>query len=465
MQSLDLVDFPEELIEGILSHCVIAAITQPSRPSWHQSGPSSTPSQAIRGRLAPLLVCRKFLRIATPLYYHTVHVLSSAQLHRLLLDALLPSPALALHIRRIVFAGIWAEGGEILRMCEGSIKFLDITLDSTQLSGASGPIRDLDAEEFCEGLKELTALTHIVIRKPNDVYITRPKPRYVLSEIAKAMNSWEHLEYANIAFRASDDSGTLLHGSVEAQSSRGAHIQHGPITALTQSLSTRPNLQTFCTLLPSVWNEVILRVSANPSLERIILGDGHSQNIRSSPFTNSRSSTPTWSSKDHYAGPVSVGLPPSWPHFEMATSGVMGTGLFMLQAKKHPRLTELIRAGTSITRPRAQTLDHSSPPLPIIKPHVQGPSTPTQAPVSIRRASYSSPTNAVISNRVPPIYPPALKVPVQISAIIHRDMAYTHNPMRPQLYYRIPVRHQLAQAAAKPLWLVQIKVPIRPSIE
>ncbi|PPQ88177.1 hypothetical protein CVT25_005142 [Psilocybe cyanescens] len=411
-QTLDLADFPEELLEGILSHCVIASLSKPPRPSWHWSGPSSTSSQPIRGRLALLLVCKKFLRISTPLFYHTIHILSSGQLHRLLSDALLPSPALALHIRRIVFAGIWAEGGEIFRMCSGSIRFLDLTLDSTQLSGASGPIRDLDAEEFCEGLKELAALTHIVVRKPNDVYITRPKPQYVLSEIANAMVNWNQLQYADIAFRASDDSGMTLHSSSETQPSRETPFQQGPITALTQSLSTRPKLHTFSTLLPSVWNEVILRVSVNPSLERIILGDGHGNghSNRYNGYASLRSSTAYRSTKDHHTGPITASLPTTWPHFEMANSGVMGTGLFMLQAKKHPRLTELIKAGTFITRARAQTLDASST-FASTKPHAQGLSTPTPNAANSRRASHASLANPMAASLCP--HTPASNIPIR----------------------------------------------------
>ena len=125
-------------------------------------------------------------------------------------------------------------------------------------------------------------------------------------------------EYADIAFRLSDDAGHSLHG--------------GPITSLTRSLSTRPKLHTFCTLLPSLWNETILRVSANPALERIILGDG----------TLARGGE--WSGKDFYAAPVSSCLP-TGPYFE-TNQGIVGTGLFFVQARKHARLSELIRAGT-----------------------------------------------------------------------------------------------------------------------
>lgn len=194
MSTLELTAFPEELLEGILAYCVIASLIPQTRPSWHRPvGASSTP-HPVRGRLAFLLVCRQFYRISTPLFYHTLHLSSPSQLHRLLTSALRPKPSFATCIRRVVFGGIWAEGGELMRLSRGSIRLLDIMLDTTQLSPAvSGQVRDLDAEEFCEGLNELEALTHLVVRKPSHVYLTQPKPRYVLSEVANAIDSWNEL--------------------------------------------------------------------------------------------------------------------------------------------------------------------------------------------------------------------------------------------------------------------------------
>ena len=193
--TLQLSSFPEELLEGILAHCVIASSTQTPRPSWTRTlGSRSSTSSSIRSRLAILLVCKKFYRISIPLYYHTIHVQSPLQLNRLLGTALRPNPATALHIRRVIFAGIWADGGELLRMAGDSIRLLDVSIDITQLApNVPGQVRDLDAEEFCEGLKELSSLKHLVLRKPNNVYLTQPKPRYFLSAVAKAMCGWNEL--------------------------------------------------------------------------------------------------------------------------------------------------------------------------------------------------------------------------------------------------------------------------------
>ncbi|KAF9562054.1 hypothetical protein CPC08DRAFT_634546 [Agrocybe pediades] len=308
---LELCSFPEELLEAILAHCVIALPNQPPRPSWTRNLGSTTDSPASppRGRLAVLLVCKKFHRISIPLYYNTINVQSPRQLNRLLVNALRPNPTLASHVRRVIFAGVWADGGELLRMANDSIRLLDVSIDTTQLApNVPGQVRDLDAEEFCEGLKELSSLKHLIIRKPNNVYLTQPKPKYVLSAMAAAMHEWNELEYVDLAFRLSDDSGSMLNNF---------------------SLSTLPKLHTLSTVLPSMWNESILRVSANHALERIILGDRtcRDQGI----FSNEQSTN----------------------------HSILGTGLFFTEAKKHSRLSELIKAGTSIMRTRAHTLDMS----------------------------------------------------------------------------------------------------------
>ena len=194
MSHSTILAFPEELLERILALCVVSPLVETARPEWHQRSSSGT---AIRGRLATLLVCKKFYRISIPLFYHTIHVTSPAQLHKLLSTALRRNLYLTTFVRRLLFAGVWAEGGELIAMCNRNIKMLDITLDMTQLApgvNANRDVRDFDAEDFCEGIKYIThSLTHLVVRKPNNVYLTQPKPKYVIGEIAKAMRDWDNL--------------------------------------------------------------------------------------------------------------------------------------------------------------------------------------------------------------------------------------------------------------------------------
>lgn len=124
-------------------------------------------------------------------------------------------------------------------------------------------------------------------------------------------------EYVNLAFRLSDDSGTHPdpHPLVKSSFVAPSIATVPPLTRLTHVLSTLPNLRTFVTRLPNVWSQNILRVSRNPALEKIVLED-----LALPPPTGS--------------GPENV-----------YDYGIQGTGLFFKEAKKYPRLCELIRAG------------------------------------------------------------------------------------------------------------------------
>ena len=84
--------------------------------------------------------------------------------------------------------------------------------------------------------------------------------------------------------------------------------------------SQRLRLHTFSTYLPSLWNAAILCVSHNPALQRIVLGDGREP---MDPYT-------------YLGGAGEAGSP----------AAIVGTGIFLMEARKHARLGELIRAGT-----------------------------------------------------------------------------------------------------------------------
>ncbi|KAF8192947.1 hypothetical protein BJ912DRAFT_1093804 [Pholiota molesta] len=265
-------------------------------------------------------------------------------------------PVLASYIRRLVFSGIWADGGELLHRCNYNLRTLDLTLDVAQLSPAvRAPIRDIDAEEFCKGLTEITSLTHIVVRKPGNVYLTQPKPRAVLLELAEAMQSWNELEHADIPFRLSDDSGHML---ARITSGNGIEYLEGPAATLTRSLSTRPKLHTLSTHLPSVWNEAILRVSRNPALERISWTMAWVVGMLLIPEeAHVQRKTFSWTGR---------GCDASEP-YSGRYSGIPSTGFFP-PGQEASQACELIRAGTYITRTRAQTMGSptSSPPLPAL---------------------------------------------------------------------------------------------------
>ena len=88
-------------------------------------------------------------------------------------------------------------------------------------------------------------------------------------------------------------------------------------SSFVSALTTAPNLKTVRAQLPAVWNDTLLTVSQNPNIRCISLS----------------------------------------PDKEL-----VGSHLFLMEAKKHDRLMELINAGTPVMRNRS--LSSSSPTSP-----------------------------------------------------------------------------------------------------
>jgi hypothetical protein len=173
-------------------------------------------------------------------------------------------------------------------------------------------------------------------------------------------------ETANIAFKLSDDtptspvlSSTPVFSSFSLGYPAPVHIPNQPPTppppVLLRDFSTalaHALIHTFTTQLPSVWNAAILNISANPRLERIILSDGsYESSFPEDPFypchlPSTKAFLPPWRTIPFSA--------------QNSNAGVVGTGLFLMEARKHPRLSELIRAGMLVTRGRAHVWDGES---------------------------------------------------------------------------------------------------------
>ncbi|KAH7926564.1 hypothetical protein BV22DRAFT_1128042 [Leucogyrophana mollusca] len=315
--SLTLSSFPEELLARVLALCVEPTVSVSSRPAWHNPASSSSSAQP-RTRLAPLLVSQQFLRIGSPAFYHTLYLRSASQTARALVT-LRSQPDLAHAVRKVVATGVWAELAELFGAC-GRIEEIDICLDAGARtimgSGANTAARgesrtvipnnntdEADAEAVCTALEQLD-IKNFTLRKASSAYLTHPKPRYVLTRLAQAVPKWKNLESTDIALRLSADASSV---------------------AFAHSLSAAPRLRTVRSQIPAIWNDVLLIISHNSSLERVVL----------------------------YAD---------------SPSGVLGSfdgealiaasGMYMTEAKKHVRLTELIKAGTahkSTIRTRAHT--------------------------------------------------------------------------------------------------------------
>lgn len=174
-----LASFPEELLARIL-----ALSFAPLRPS------DLCPP---RNRIAPLLVSKQFLRIASPLFYHTLHLHSSHQA-ACALDTFSHHPPLARAVRRLVFAGIWPASAGVIALCD-RVYDIDISLDAGpihSISGTGDPT-DADAEAFCHVLEQRPNITHLTIRKDPAAYLTHPRPSYVLQRLALAVSQWKNL--------------------------------------------------------------------------------------------------------------------------------------------------------------------------------------------------------------------------------------------------------------------------------
>jgi hypothetical protein len=412
MTHCSLSDFPEELLDRILSLSLLPSTLPPSpRPAWHPPSPART-----RTRLAPLLVSHRFSRIGTPHLYHTIH-LSSAPTTHLLLATLQSTAALGAHVRALTLGAVSPEGGAVLGLCPG-VEQLEVVLDGMHGEG--------EDTAFIRGLQKLHAVRHLTLRKPGTVYLSLPRARIVIAGLAAALDGWPSLETADIAFKLSDDTPTSpvagstpvfasfpapqrsqtlpLHAYPNStDTSDSPPLPQGPITALTTALARAPNLHTFTTHLPSVWNVAILAVSTNPRLERIVLVDGRRGGVQfdagyhftspaspvqtpaHTPFSPSLQAPKRGSPLQAPFNPRGTRLaintntaytpgqcsPSSVPCHTFNTAhpypqhqppnpgyagGIIGTGLFLMEARKHARLGELIRNGTVVVRGRAFTM-------------------------------------------------------------------------------------------------------------
>lgn len=176
--SLLLAQFPEELIERILTHSIAAD----DRPAWLRS-----PAHRPDSRLAPLLVSKQLSRIAVPLFYHTIHLSSPATAH-LLRRSLDSNPSLASHIRHLIVTGVWADVIHLMGLCGPSLRILDLSLtleDEHEEHDSSS--------ELAESLQALTGVQHITLRKPNNVYLSLPYPKHIIFSVARAISGWSDL--------------------------------------------------------------------------------------------------------------------------------------------------------------------------------------------------------------------------------------------------------------------------------
>ncbi|OSD08015.1 hypothetical protein PYCCODRAFT_378331 [Trametes coccinea BRFM310] len=302
-QRITLADVPEEILERILALVLVQSAELSPRPSWHPySSGSSSSASAYPTVISPLLVCRSWLRIATPIHYRHP-VLRTARHAELFLRALRHTPALALCVRSLHLHETSPALRELVAACV-YMHTLDITVNNDSQPDRAGSARAGDAQqstrdralvEYCEAFSRARSIRHLVIRK--NAYLTQPNVTYIFEQLSKAISGWRKLETVNVAFRLSPSPAA---------------------SALTRALATAPRLHTLYTQLPAVWNTTLLDIAQNPSLARIVLD-------------------------------------PAPEH--------AGAHLFLAEAKRHQRLVDLIRAGAGPrSHPRHASPGRAQPP-------------------------------------------------------------------------------------------------------
>ncbi|KAJ7779274.1 hypothetical protein B0H16DRAFT_1838759 [Mycena metata] len=270
---------------------------------WHPK------SQSTPGRVAPLLVCRPFARIALPPFYHTLVLHSSSQARSCLLT-LRARPELARAVRVLVLASSAPGKAEadvltLLMTSGGSLKTLDITLPA--------PGAPSDALALAEALQQVHGLEALTIRKGPSTYLNQPASRAVLEACGAAVEACPEFNTLTLTFPLSPDPALL------------------PLVA---ALSTAPALRTFACPMPAVWSPTQGGTDAPKT-------PGYAAFADSSSYPDYASS-PARMPERRYTSPSASSCPPP------TRRPILPTSLFLVSARSHTRLCQLIRAGTAI---------------------------------------------------------------------------------------------------------------------
>ncbi|KAG1732907.1 uncharacterized protein EDB91DRAFT_661878 [Suillus paluster] len=308
-----LSSFPEELLARILADCVTPPQVLPVRPTWHTQ---PCPSHLVRPPPPTSTRARLAPLLVSRQFLRIGTPIYYQTLH-------LPT---ASHATRVLetLAAQPVLAGAVRRVVLGCV-----SLESARVLQACDRIEDVDVcmdvgiegdaqggaarDEDAEALcdaLERIDLKHLTIRRASDAYLTLTRPKYLLQRIAKAVPCWPDLESFHFAFK----------------------IGSAPATRpLAEALSHAPKLRLLKAQLPAIWNELFLTISRNSALEQIAL-------------------------------------------YAEGADGILHTTMYMAEAKKHARLSELIKTGTSFIRTRAHTTAAAVP-----SPLSTRPSTPLSA--------------------------------------------------------------------------------------
>ncbi|KAJ7894468.1 hypothetical protein B0H14DRAFT_2683298 [Mycena olivaceomarginata] len=300
-----LASFPEELLERILAHTVIAPPAPHPRAPWHQPNPST---KDMRSRMAPLLVCRAFHRIALPFFYHTL-VLHSPCQSAALLAALHAQPVLAMGVRVLVLPSPSASDAAVPSMLP-KLLVLDITL----------PNSAEDADDLTSAVRGLHTLQELSVHKAAGTYLSQPALRAMLDALASAVLASPQLTSTALSFPLSGDPA---------------------LATLTAALAAAPALHTLRTPLPAMWAHAYAEVAANPALARVCLGDAAAPAAPSLAECGNVACAPA-------PAPAPAPMRATLIERPRHPRPILPTALFLRAARPHARLSELIRAGTHL---------------------------------------------------------------------------------------------------------------------
>lgn len=151
-------------------------------------------------RYAPLLTCRTFARIGTPLLYSHLHLKTRDQCV-LAMNTMQADPELAQAVRSVRFDGIWLECRAVVNtlvQAGARLEAFDFCISLPESFGA--PEVPGGAGEavlsFCDALSSLPALgtvKRLTIRKTADAYLTLAGPSQILECLSAVVPEWVSL--------------------------------------------------------------------------------------------------------------------------------------------------------------------------------------------------------------------------------------------------------------------------------
>lgn len=181
----------DELLKMILVPSLTISYTQFTSSSPVAFGKNATISSA-----SVLLVCKRWLRVATPLLYESVVIRSVGQSHALC-DAFCANPAFAAHVKKVRLEGAYDSIDKVLGPCKNLVTLvilLRIFSDARVVS-------------LCRALPMINPKV-VILR--DDWRFDNAKLRTVFSSLCEAIPTWSNMVCCKRRLPLSSDDGSRL---------------------------------------------------------------------------------------------------------------------------------------------------------------------------------------------------------------------------------------------------------------